>query len=79
MEIRKGIAVSPGVAIAGALMIDSIDQRIPRRSILPSQKQQEIQRVDRALEGAVHDLSSLETAKPFEEGNKICETVIVIC
>ncbi len=69
MEIRKGIAVSPGVAIAGALVIDSPDQRIPRRSILPSQKHQEIERVGRALEGAIRDLSTLETGKPFEEGN----------
>jgi len=44
MEIKKGIAVSPGIAIARAMVIDSKDYRIPRRSIMPSQRAQEIKR-----------------------------------
>ena len=68
MEIRKGIAVSPGIAIAKALVIDSEDYRIPRRSILPSQRSIEIQRVRNAFKNAVSELSGLEEAQNFEKG-----------
>jgi len=44
MEIKKGIAVSPGISIAKSLIIDSEDYRIPRRPIKPSQRMTEIQR-----------------------------------
>ena len=38
MEIRKGIAVSPGIAISRPLVVDSKDYRIPRRTILESER-----------------------------------------
>ena len=38
MEIKKGIAVSPGIARAKALIIDSQEYRIPRRTIEHSQR-----------------------------------------
>ncbi|AQT68879.1 Phosphoenolpyruvate-protein phosphotransferase [Anaerohalosphaera lusitana] len=69
MEIRKGIAVSPGIAIAGPLVIDSKDFRIPRRSILPSQREQEVQRVRDAFAGAIHELSKLEKAEGVQKDN----------
>jgi phosphotransferase system enzyme I (PtsI) len=56
MEIKKGIAVSPGIAIAKALVIDSEDYRIPRRAILPSQKNGEIGRVRLAFRDAITEL-----------------------
>jgi len=59
MEIRKGIAVSPGVAIAEAVVIDSKDWRIPRRSILPSQQSAEVERVRQAFEGAIRALDAV--------------------
>jgi len=53
MEIRKGIAVSPGVAIAPAIVLDSEQFRITRRSIEPGDVEAELARfrgaVDRAL------------------------------
>jgi phosphotransferase system enzyme I (PtsI) len=63
MEIKKGIAVSPGIAIAKALVIDSEDYRIPRRVILPSQKGAEISRVRLAFKDAITELNSLESAQ----------------
>lgn len=63
MEIKKGIAVSPGIAIAKALVIDSEDYRIPRRVILPSQKGAEIARVRLAFKDAITELNSLESAQ----------------
>jgi len=62
MEIKKGIAVSPGVAIARAMVIDSKDYRIPRRSILPSQRDREIGRVREAFAKAIIELTNLEKA-----------------
>ncbi len=68
MEIRKGIAVSPGIAIARPMVIDSKDYRIPRRSILPSQRAEEVKRVRKAFAGAIAELTALEAAQGIEEG-----------
>jgi len=57
MEIKKGIAVSPGISIAKSLIIDAEDYRIPLRSIPPSQRMTEIQRVRNAFASAVEELT----------------------
>jgi phosphotransferase system enzyme I (PtsI) len=67
MEIRKGIAVSPGIAIARPMLIDSKDYRIPRRSILPSQRSQEIGRLRKAFATALTELEKIESAQNIEE------------
>ena len=71
MEIKKGIAVSPGISIANALIIDSEDYRIPHRSIETSQRQTEIQRVRSAFKSAIVELTELEKAQGHTEGSKI--------
>ena len=71
MEIKKGIAVSPGISIAKALIIDSEDYRIPRRSIETSQRTSEIQRVRSAFKSAIIELSELEIAQGHTDGSKI--------
>lgn len=60
MEIKKGIAVSPGIFIAKALIIDSEDYRIPRRTIKPPQCIKEIQRVGNAFKVAAYELTKLQ-------------------
>jgi phosphotransferase system enzyme I (PtsI) len=62
MEIRKGIGVSPGIAIAKSLVIDSEEYRIPRRSIMNSQRKAEMKRVREAFEKAIAELTELEAA-----------------
>ncbi len=69
MEIRKGIAVSPGVSIARALVIDSREQRIPRRSILPSQRANEVGRVSEAFLGAIQELTTLQSGTNIDQDN----------
>ena len=59
MEIRKGIAVSPGIAIAKPMVIDSKDFRIPRRSIMSSQRAKEIQRLRKAFSKAITELEGI--------------------
>lgn len=68
MEIRKGIAVSPGIAIAKPMVIDSKDYRIPRRSIMPSQRANEIQRLRKAFSKAITELERLGSSKAIQEG-----------
>ncbi|MCK4887256.1 MAG: phosphoenolpyruvate--protein phosphotransferase, partial [Planctomycetes bacterium] len=60
MEIKKGIAVSPGISIAKSIVIDSEDYRIPFRKINPSQRMKEIQRVRNSFKEAINDLTALQ-------------------
>ena len=71
MEIKKGIAVSPGISIAKSLIIDSEEYRIPRRAIKPSQRITEIQRVRNAFRDAADELRRLEGSQDQAEGGKI--------
>lgn len=68
MEIKKGIAVSPGIAIAKPLVIDSQEYRIPRRSIMPSERAGEVRRVRNAFKSAVEKLTELEAKQEIQEG-----------
>ena len=52
MEIRRGIAVSPGIAIGPALVLDTEGVRIPHRTVPPEQIPSEIERLRRALSEA---------------------------
>ena len=49
MEIRRGIAVSPGVAIGPALVLDTEGARIPRRAVEPDRRDAEVLRLRQAL------------------------------
>ncbi|UCD00298.1 MAG: phosphoenolpyruvate--protein phosphotransferase [Phycisphaerales bacterium] len=71
MEIKKGIAVSPGISIAKSLIIDSEDYRIPRRAIASSQRLTEIQRVRNAFKDAAGELTHMEVAQSQEGSGKI--------
>jgi phosphotransferase system enzyme I (PtsI) len=71
MEIKKGIAVSPGIAIAKSLIIDSEDYIIPRRSIEPSQRMMEIQRVRNAFTEAINELTKVHEGRDSLEQQSI--------
>jgi len=71
MEIKKGIAVSPGIIISKAIIFDSEDYRIPRRSVNPSKRMIEVQRTRNAFKVAADELSSLEQDKKNIEQSKI--------
>ncbi|MBN1492127.1 MAG: phosphoenolpyruvate--protein phosphotransferase [Phycisphaerae bacterium] len=59
MEIKKGIAVSPGVAIADAVVLDAEDYRIPYKSIESDQVEAEQERVERAFDTSLEELGML--------------------
>ena len=71
MEIKKGIAVSPGISIAKLLIIDSEDYRIPRRKIMSSQRMAETQRLRNAFKDAISELTQLEAGQEMKEQRKI--------
>lgn len=71
MEIKKGIAVSPGVSIGKSLIVDSEDYRIPRREVEPSQRIGEVQRVRNAFRDAIGELTELEQAPDQTGGGRI--------
>jgi phosphotransferase system enzyme I (PtsI) len=59
MEIKKGIAVSPGVAICDAVVIDAEDVRVPRRTVGPGQLPQHHDRLEEALTRAREEVEQL--------------------
>jgi phosphoenolpyruvate-protein phosphotransferase (PTS system enzyme I) len=69
MEIKKGIAVSPGIAIAKPIIIDAEDYRIPKRSILTSVRVAEVKRVRDAFRKAVEELEKVESGEQVAEGD----------
>ncbi len=71
MEIKKGIAVSPGISIGKCLVIDAEDYRIPRRSIKASQRMMEVQRARNAFLAAIEELMALESQQDQVEQSKI--------
>jgi phosphoenolpyruvate-protein phosphotransferase (PTS system enzyme I) len=71
MDIKKGIAVSPGVSIGKCLIIDSEDYRIPRRTIEPAQSPLEVKRVRDAFQGAIRELMQLAEANETTPGGRI--------
>jgi phosphotransferase system enzyme I (PtsI) len=60
MEIKRGIAVSPGVAIGPALVVDTDGFRIPRRTIPDVEIEPEFARLRAALAGAALDARATE-------------------
>jgi phosphotransferase system enzyme I (PtsI) len=62
MQVRKGIAVSPGVAICEALVVDNEGFRIPRRRIAPSAVDVEIARLDDALNAVGQEIADRRDA-----------------
>jgi phosphotransferase system enzyme I (PtsI) len=55
MDIKRGIAVSPGVAIGPALVLDTEWFRIPQRTIDPAEVESEIERLRKALAEAARE------------------------
>jgi len=71
MEIKKGIAVSPGVVISTAIVLDSEDLVIPKRSISAADAPAEVERLGRAIaEGVVH-LTKLRDEVAAKHGKEI--------
>src|SRR5436190_7155286 len=62
MEIKRGIPVSPGIAIASALVLDNEGFRIPQRFVEAKQTDSEIARLRAALALAAKEARTNERA-----------------
>ena len=56
MIVKQGISASPGVAIGPALVLDTEEYRIPRRTIHPSQVADQVGVLDAALDASRQEL-----------------------
>ena len=62
MEIKRGIAVSPGVAIGPALVLDTEGYRIPERFVRKEAREAEITRLRNALADATKEVQANQQA-----------------
>jgi len=59
MQIKKGIAVSPGIVIAKALLLDATEYPIPMRQISPEDIKDEIARLEKAFTNSINELETI--------------------
>lgn len=71
MEIRKGIAVSPGVVIGAAFMFECEGYRIPRHIIRKEEVEGEIQRLEKAIEDSKKEIYDLEQKVSDNLGSEV--------
>ncbi|MCS7166956.1 MAG: phosphoenolpyruvate--protein phosphotransferase [Gemmatales bacterium] len=60
MEIKRGVAVSPGVAIGPAWVLDTEEVRIGERFIATGTYPEEIERFDRAVQAAANEARQIQ-------------------
>ncbi len=70
MDIKRGIAVSPGVAIGPALVLDSEWFRIPSRGVDQDRVDAEVERLRRALADAARDTRNNQSAVAAKLGDR---------
>ncbi len=71
MLTKKGIPVSPGVAIAPAMVLDGEDQPIPRRTVAPSQIPAELTRLEGALSASTAEIQELKDKTAATVGQEL--------
>jgi phosphotransferase system enzyme I (PtsI) len=69
MITKKGISAAPGVTIGPALILDTEEYRIPRRTVPPSQVPHELRLLDAALEASRQEVSELRAALARKQGD----------
>ena len=70
MQILKGIAVSPGVAIGEALIVDNEGFRIPRRFVTRDAVEDEIERFDKAVSSVGREIERNRLAVSAQLGEQ---------
>jgi phosphotransferase system enzyme I (PtsI) len=71
MEIKKGIAVSPGVVISTAVVLDAEDLLVPERHVEQAQVPDEVARFRKAVGASVAELAALRESVAASAGNEI--------
>lgn len=71
MEIKKGIAVSPGVAIAPAVVLNAEEYRIPNKTVPANQMDAELRCLEQGFEASVAEVVALRDAMARQLGPDI--------
>lgn len=71
MLTKKGIPVSPGVAIAQAMVLDSEDQPIPRRAVALTQVPHELNRLQGAFDASTEEIQQLKEKTAASVGQEL--------
>jgi phosphotransferase system enzyme I (PtsI) len=70
MEIRHGLAVSPGLAIAPAIVLDTQEYRISKRRIDPADAPYELELLHKATQRSIQELNDLRTQVAAKHGQE---------
>ena len=60
MQIKRGIPVSPGVAIFTAFVLDAEDQPVPRRMVAAGKVSSEVDRLNNAIAASIQEIEGLK-------------------
>jgi phosphotransferase system enzyme I (PtsI) len=71
MEIKKGIAVSPGVAIAGAVVLEAEEFRIRRKNVPPAEVPEELARLEQGFRDSLAEIQTLRDNMARQLGQDI--------
>jgi len=71
MEIKRGIAVSPGIAIGEVFLLEAEGVRIPEHFIAEHQIEQEVARLETAMQHALDELEALSAQVSERAGFQI--------
>jgi phosphotransferase system enzyme I (PtsI) len=70
MEIKKGIAVSPGLAIAPVLVLDAQDFRVSQRRVNPSDAPHELELLAQATARSIEEITQLRAQVAQKHGEE---------
>lgn len=73
MFVKKGIPVSPGVAMYKAVVLDNEDREVPRRSIPRALIDHHVRRVDTALEESIRQIAEIRTQTADTLGEELAK------
>jgi phosphotransferase system enzyme I (PtsI) len=73
MLVKKGIPVSPGVAICKAVVLDAEDRAVPRRQIPGALTEHHVRRVERALEESVRQVTEVRQQTADQLGEELAK------
>lgn len=73
MLIKRGIPVSPGIAICKAIVLDAEDQPVPRRTVAADMVETEQQRLSDALHASFAELEKLREQTAARHGSELAK------
>ncbi len=73
MPLKRGIGVSSGVVIGDALVLDTEEARVPKRTIPPDQIPHELEILERAFDAAREDVTAERARFAERAGNDLAD------